>query len=223
VNIEINLEDKIAYDSVYKSIYKNDTLILKYNIPFYDLVQEMKKGKIIYDNYNIEGVDLRVTLHNIKVPEDVYVLKLPHKLLKYSDGDYEHRDSRYIMVELPNSDTLVNQKYKILSKCIVKYNNHFRFAFDGDTGDKSAGDEVHIKWFQSDHYPADLCVGRTVQWTNKDGDIETHKITWMRNDHRYVKFDGDIKDTSNSTYADTIDDFHRQKSNISEERLFIKG
>lgn len=232
--VNMKIESTVEYNSLFTSIYRKDELILRYNKPVYDMYQSLKKVHLVFDEFNVKDIYLSVNMINIKDTLDKYIVLNNAKLDKFTErhyyNNYVHNgklsetDGLFIKSNIPSLDTLINNKYHLLFKLEMYYDNYFNFQFDGDTGDKDAGDEVRIKNFNSSHRPADKdIVGATVKWVNKDGDEEKHKITWIRSDKRYVKFDGDIKDTASKTQADRVDITTKSIFYTNENKLIVKG
>ena len=215
--VQLNIEDKVEYSSIYTSIYRSDELILKYNNAVYAMYESLIKVKNVFDDFNIKDIYLDVSMINIKNDVDKYIILKDAKLNKFSkqhyhddfidsDGNLSKTDGLFVKSTIPSLSTMLNNKYHLLFNIKLHYDNYFYFDFDGDTGDVSAGNEVKIKSFTSSNRPynSDI-IGSVVSWKNKNNDTEEHKITWINNDKTSIKFDGDIKDTSDNTQADRTD------------------
>ena len=228
----INTEDKIEYNSVYISMYKKDELTLRYNKSVYDIYEYLLKTDTVWFEKNIESVFINAELINVQNIHDRYILLSNVELVKFTedkyyndfivDGKLDTNNGLYVNTTVPKYDTLINNKYKLIFNIVVKYNNYFEFTFDGDTGDTTAGSDIKIKDFNSNKMDKDI-IGATVQWKNKNGDVETHNITNITDDKTSIQLDGDIKDTADTTLAKRINLTYGNIEYVNENKILIKG
>jgi len=222
----IDLKEIPEYDSLYQDIYIKDLITLRYNIVVYDLYHKLIDNSEIWSEYyNIQNIYMKCTLIDINNQDNKFIVINNKRLYyPYSDSKYNDHNTLREHFNFLNYKKFIGTKFKMITECVIEYNDKFDFRFDGDTGDKAAGDTVNIKDFSDAARPYDHnIVGRTVRWINSNGDTEEHKITWIRSDKRRVKFDGDINDTDSSTTANSIEDTIFTASSITEHRFNIKG
>jgi len=222
----IELQKIPEYDSLYQDIYIKDLITLRYNIIVYDLYHKLRDNNEIWsDQYNIQNIYMKCTLIDIKNQDNKFVVINNKRLYyPYVDSKYNENNKLKEHFNFLNYKKFIGNKVKMITECAIEYNNKFDFQFDGDTGDKSAGEDIRIKNFHDNNRPYDKdIVGRKVRWTNSNGDIEEHEITYIRSDKRYVKFADDIKDTDSNTLAKSIEDTVFKTSSITEHRFIIKG